>query len=173
MDVPTSTTDDCESWRQGREAVWSRRVLLTGMTAVIAAAAVGWLGNKDGTVSASGGGYDLELLYARTARAGLDVPWQATVRHPGGFPGDTVTLGVTAAYFDIFETQGFHPAIADATRDARMVYLSFTKPPGDTLVVSYDAYIQPISQIGRSGTLAVVVDQRPVVSIDFTTTLMP
>jgi hypothetical protein len=41
------------------------------------------------------------------------------------------------------------------------------------LIVSYDAYIQPASQVGRDGTLAVRKDGRDVASVDFTTWMAP
>ena len=82
-------------------------------------------------------------------------------------------LAVTADYFDIYETQGFFPEPDSQTRDGRTLYLTFTAPPGDTLVVSYDAYIQPSSQVGRDGTLAVREDGRDVASVDFATWLAP
>jgi len=173
MDVPSSTLDDLETIPEGKVAVWSRRSLLAGLTAILVAAAAKLLGGRTDRVGASGGGYVLGLTYASVSRAGLDVPWHVELRHAGGFPGDTVTLAITGTYFDIYETQGFHPTPSDETRDGDVLYLSFSKPPGDTLVVDYDAYIQPISQQGRSGRLSVVVDHRDVVSVDFTTRLMP
>lgn len=173
MQLPTSTYDHLETGGEARRAIWSRRGLLVALFGLVGAGAVGLLGDTDVRKRASGGGYDLELFYPRSARAGLDVPWEVTVRHPGGFAGDNVTLAVTGTYFDIYETQGFHPDPTESTRDGRWLYLSFTKPDGDTLVVAYDAYIQPSSQRGRSGTLAVVADGRRVVSLDFETTLLP
>ena len=53
------------------------------------------------------------------------------------------------------------------------LYLTFDTPPADTFVLAYDAYIQPASQVGRSGTVAVVEDGRQVGSLDFQTTLLP
>ncbi|MDQ3629089.1 MAG: hypothetical protein M3419_09825 [Actinomycetota bacterium] len=67
--------------------------------------------------SASGGGYRLDLDYPRVARAGLDITWRVTVTHDGGFDAP-ITLAVTADYFDIYETQAFHPEPDSSTRDA-------------------------------------------------------
>ena len=53
-------------------------------------------------------GWTLSLEHAAVARAGLDVPFTATVTHDGGFE-KTITLAVTGDYFDIYETQGFNP----------------------------------------------------------------
>ncbi len=155
-----------------RSATWTRRGWMLLLAALVALGATGFLGVRTGTVTDSAGGYDLTLQYPEVARAGLDVRWQVTVRHPGGF-GKTVDLVVTGDYFDIFETQGMWPQPSAETRSARYVHWTFDPPAGDTLVVDFDAYIQPASQVGRDGTVAVVVDGRPVASVDFDTRLMP
>jgi hypothetical protein len=153
-------------------ALWLRRAALTAMALVVAAGLLSLLGVRTTTASAQGHGYDLSVRYPAVARAGLDTPWQVTVTHPGGF-GKQVTLAVTGDYFDIFETQGFHPEPADETRDAHTLYLSFTAPPGDTFVVDFDAYIQPSSQRGRSARVAVLDGGAPMASVDLDTRLMP
>jgi hypothetical protein len=67
------------------------------------------LGVHTTTATATANGWTLTLNYPRVARAGLDVQWQATVSHPGGF-GNDITLAITGDYFNIYETQGFHPS---------------------------------------------------------------
>jgi hypothetical protein len=80
---------------------------------------------------------------------------------------------VPASYFAIYESQRFFPEPSDETRDGDTLYLTFAKPPGDTLTVGYDAYIQPASQRGASATVSVLDDGRPAVSVDVHTTLFP
>jgi hypothetical protein len=153
-------------------ALWLRRAMLAAMALVVAADLFSLLGVRTSRAAAQRDGYSLTLRYPSVARAGLDTPWQVTVTHPGGF-GKQVTLAVTGSYFNIFETQGFHPEPSDETRDGETLYLTFTAPPGDTFVVDFDAYIQPSSQQGRSATLAVVDGGTPAVSVDFHTRLWP
>ena len=117
-------------------------------------------------------GWSLSLEYAAIARAGLDVPWAVTVTRDAGFDGD-VTLAVTGDYFDIYETQGFNPEPSDETRDGTTRFLTFAAPAGTTLVVSYDAYIQPSAQLGRSGTVSIVEDGRHLAPVTFRTVLLP
>lgn len=173
MSATSSTLVGLES-RGGRQsAAWGRRAVLSVLLAFVVAGAAGLLGVRSQTETVQGGGYSLSLEHAVVARAGLDVPFQVTVRHPGGF-GDSLTLAVTGDYFDIYETQGFTPDASAATRDANTLYLTFDAPPvGNTFTVSYDAYIQPSAQLGRDGTLSVQSGGRPVVSLDFTTHLLP
>jgi hypothetical protein len=153
-------------------AMWVRRTALTVMALVVAADLTGLLGVHTREATASRDGYMLTLHYPGVARAGLDTPWQVEVTHPGGF-GKQLTLAVTGDYFDIFETQGFHPNPSDETRDGHTLYLTFTAPPGDTFVVDFDAYIQPASQQGRSATVALVDGTTPLVSVSYRTRLLP
>ncbi len=172
MDVPSSTLEDIEARGEGNWAVWSRRGYLIALLVLVLAGLGGFLGVRTVTESTEEGGYALSLHYATTARAGNDVPWEVTVTHAGGF-GKDLTLAVTGDYFDIYETQGFTPEPTEETRDADTLYLTFAAPPGDTLVVSYDAYIQPSSQVGRDGTLSVVENGAAVASVTFDTVLLP
>jgi hypothetical protein len=149
------------------------RTALVGVLAlVVAAGATGLLGVRSGTDTASAGGWTLSVTSARVARAGLDVPWKVDVHRDGGFAGP-VTLAVTADYFDIFESQGLDPEPASETSDGDRLYWTFDPPPGDRLSIDFDAYIQPSSQLGASGEVAVLVDGAPVVTVPFRTWLVP
>lgn len=172
MRIPASTLEGLESADEGRIAVWTRRGFLTLLLCFVLAGVLGLLGVRSSTARASEDGWTVSVLHASVSRSGLDTPWEVTVTHAGGFSGD-VTLAVTADYFDIFETQGFNPEPSDESRDGTTRYLTFKAPPGDTLKVSFDAYIQPASQVGRSGTLSVVDGGRRLASVDFKTFLMP
>jgi hypothetical protein len=153
-------------------ALWLRRAMLTAMALAVAAGLLSLLGVRTSSASAQGNGYQLTVRHPSVARAGLDTTWQVTVVRPGGF-GKEITLAVTGDYFDIFETQGFHPQPADETRDRHTLYLTFTAPPGDTFVVDFDAYVQPASQQGRSATVAVLSGGRSMASVDIDTHLFP
>ena len=155
-------------------ATWTRRATLGVLALVVVAALAGLLGVHTATASATADGWSLTLRYPATARAGLDVTWQATVTHPGGL-GKTVTLAVTGDYPNLFETQGFHPEPAEETRDSSTLYLTFTAPPGDTFVVDFDTYVQPASQAGSAGTLSVVdhATLTPLTTVPFRTHLAP
>lgn len=172
MQVPESTIQGLETPAQGVLAIWCRRAVLVLLLVFVLAGLTGFLGVRTATERDEAAGYSIELRHATTARSGLDVPWQATVTREGGF-GKELTLAVTGDYFDIFETQGFTPEPAESTRGEDTLYLTFTAPPGDTFVVSYDAYIQPSSQLGRDGSLSVLEDGRPVTTVDFDTMLWP
>jgi hypothetical protein len=171
--VPETTLEGLETRRQDVAGAWWRRAFLVLLTLVVAAGLAGLLGVRDATASAEEDGWSLRVRYAAVAQSGLDVPFEMTVRHAGGL-GQQVTLAVTGDYFDIYETQGFHPEPSGETRDGATLYLTFDAPPsGETMTVSYDAYIQPAAQLGRKATVAVWVDHRRVAPVELRTRLVP
>ena len=172
--LPDTTLQGLETRRQDIAGAWWRRAFMDALTLVLVAGLAGWLGVRVATASASDSGWSLDVRYAATARAGLDVPLEMPVRHEGGFGGKTVTLAFTSDSFDIFETQGFHPSPSDETRDGKTLYLTFNAPPsGDTFVAAYDAYIQPASQVGRTATIGVIDQGDEVAVVHVHTRLLP
>jgi hypothetical protein len=153
--------------------VWARRSMLLLMLLLVVAGLLSLLGVHSWETSTEANGYRLDLVYPRLARPGLDAPWQVTVSHPGGFLKGQLTLAVSGHYFDLYESQGFRPAPTDETRDGNTYYLTFTAPPGDVFRLYFDAYIQPGSQAGRSGWVAVVDQGHVVARTDFSTWLWP
>jgi hypothetical protein len=153
-------------------SVWARRSMLALMALALLAALLTTLGVHSSTASTESAGWRVDVIYPRVARAGLDVPWEVTVTHPGGF-GKEVELAVSGHYFDLYESQGLRPEPTDETRAGDAYYLTFTAPPGDTFRVYFDAYIQPGSQSGRSGWVAVVDGGRMLARTDFSTWLWP
>lgn len=172
VDLPASTLEPVESRHADRVGVWIRRLLALLLTVLVGLGLAGYLGVRVEVTRAEEAGYELELRHASIARAGIDVPWEVTLRSEDGF-GPEVQLAVTGDYFAIYETQGFMPEPTEVTRDDDLLLLTFAAPPGDTLVVAYDAYIQPASQVGRGGTLSVVAEGQRLAELAFRTRLLP
>jgi hypothetical protein len=170
--VEVSTLGDVKDAAEIRRGRLGRRLGTAAIAVFVAAGLVGVFGVRTGSVSASGGGYRLTVEYPAVARAGLDTLWRVTVHHPGGFDGP-ITIATTADYFDIFETQGFYPGPSDETVDGDRYLQTFEPPTGDTFVLTFDAYVQPASQTGRTATTAVVVGGRDAVSVSYRTRLVP
>ena len=168
-----TTAQDVRS-RNHKVAVWLRRGSLVALGLLLILALSGLFGVHTRETTTSRNGYTMTLRYPGIARAGLDVPWQVTITHPGGF-GKGLTLAVSGNYFDLFETQGFHPQASDETRDGHYLYLTFSPPPGDTFVVYFDAYIQPASQRGQGARVAITrgVSHTQLAWIDYHTWLWP
>jgi hypothetical protein len=176
---PWTDTDDGSTLRPVRDAHdvqrnrrW-RAASVIALWAVVIAGAIGLLGVRSHTVHATGSGYRADFTYASVARPGWDVPWHLVIRHPGGFGEGLVTVAVSRSMFDIYETQGFHPSPDSETADGEYVYLEFSPPPGDTLVVDFDAYIQPTSQIGRTTTIKLITGGQERLRLHARTLLLP
>ncbi|HEY7104486.1 MAG TPA: hypothetical protein VH573_22840 [Mycobacteriales bacterium] len=167
-----STLRDVRRSADGPGPRWGRQVSLALLLVVVVAGAIGIFGVHSSTVSARTNGYLLSVTYARTARAGLDVPFTVRAQHTGGFPS-SITLAVSTDYFRVFETQGFYPDADSATNDGRFVYLTFTPPSGDDVVLDFDAYIQPGAQRGKSATVELIVRGSTVATVRLHTWLVP
>lgn len=168
-----STLDDVRPSAKGPHPHWGRRVGLSILLLIVLLGAVGALGVHSHTNSSSAGGYTLSVTYPQVARAGLDTPWRARVHRAGGVNAD-LTLAVSSAYFRLFETQGFYPTPDSTTNDGDYVYMQFTKlRPGRDFVLEYDTYIQPASQLGKSGTVRLIIGGHEVVRTSFHTWLVP
>jgi hypothetical protein len=167
-----STLADVRPVARGPRPVLAKRLLVGLLSVIVLAGAAGLFGVRSRETSASAAGWTVSVTYAIVARAGLDVPWQVVVHRDGGFTGP-VTLTVTADYFDIFESQGLDPEPTTETADGDKLYWTFDPPAGDELAVDFDAYIQPSSQIGASGEVAVLDGGSPVVTVPFRTWLVP
>lgn len=173
VDEDDSTLRPIRSMRLAKRARQGRRVAIVALWLIVIAGGVGVFGVHSRTVSASRGGVEASLTYAGIARAGWDVPWHLVISKEGGFGTGSVTVAVSRSFFDIYETQGFHPSPDSETSDAGYVYLEFAPPPGDTLVIDYDAYIQPTAQVGRTSDLKVITDGVERVSVRWHTFLFP
>ena len=157
----------------GPQPHWGRRAGLGILLVVVLLGAFGALGVHSRTTTSSSNGYTLSVTYPQVARAGLDTPWRARVHRAGGVNTD-LTLAVSSAYFRMFETQGFYPNPDSATNDGDYVYMRFTNlRPGGDFVLEYDAYIQPASQIGKSGTVRLLIGGQEVARTSFHTWLVP
>jgi hypothetical protein len=167
-----STFADVAPPRSGKRAQYIRRAVLTLLAVVVAAGAVGV--HTGSAQASSSDGWSLKVWYPHVARAGLDVEFRVQVHHDGGFGDNDITLALSRRYFDIFETQGFHPDADKSTSDGRLIYLTFNPPPsGDDFTVDYDAYIQPAAQLGRHAELSLVDDQIKRLTVNFHTWLVP
>jgi hypothetical protein len=148
--------------------------LLVGLAVVDAFDVADVYGVKTDHVTASGGGYTLDVRYGTVSRPALATPFEITVTKPGGFDGP-VALAVDRGYLAIWDENGLDPDPSESSTDAEFVYWVFEPPAlGETLVVSYDARIEPAVQSGKSGSVAIVDDDGSrLVSVRFRTRVLP
>lgn len=158
--------------RRGRAG---RRAFIAGLAAFLGLGALNVYGVRTGTTTASAGGHELTVSYAKVSRPGLATPWSFEVRRPGGFP-QGLTVAVTSSYFDAFDENGISPTPVEETDDGERTVWQLAPSAGDAITVSFDARVEPGVQLTRvKGRVEVLAGPAgpPVVGVDFSTFVMP
>ncbi|MFY9488490.1 MAG: hypothetical protein WAP35_07345 [Solirubrobacterales bacterium] len=151
---------------------WLRRAATTALFVFLLLGAASVFGVRDGDISATGGGYKLTVHHAEMTRPGLDTPWSVRVERSAGFDGP-IELRTTAAYFELFDENGYTPAPDAIRKDGKYVVMEFARPEGNELVVSFDGRTSPAVQSGSSAETAILEDGAPVVAVNYRTRVMP
>ncbi len=139
---------------------------------LVGAGAAGAFGVRSATRSASGDGQTLTVVYPSVARPGLAVPFGFDLVRPDGFTGP-VTVEVSGSYLRALDQNATDPQPNASTADGEAVEWEFDAPSGDRLSVRLDARIEPGVQWKRSGWIAVLEGDEPVVRVDYRTWILP
>jgi len=83
--------EDALSEREARRFRNVRRVGIAFLVLLVALGASGLFGQKTKTVTATGGGYTLTMVYPSVVRPGVDVRFEIEVSNPHGF-GDSLSI---------------------------------------------------------------------------------
>lgn len=168
-----STLDDVPEAGSRRSLLW-RRVGVVALSLLVAGGLFGVFGDRLNVVEGdSGDSIHLAVTYASVTRPGQDVTFEIEVTDPAGLDSE-VTLAINPEYLSLYETQGWYPDPSDQSRDGEWLYLTFATERRTTMVIGFDAYIQPDQVRGRQGRVAVVGDDGvPRAPVTFTTTLFP
>ena len=171
-----STLPPWSSPSNRRPAYAATTVALTGLlllAVVDAATPVAVFGVSSTTARADGDGLELAVTYGEVSRPALATPFDIEVRRAGGFD-EPVRVAVDHDYLRMWDENGLSPAPSAETVMGPWLVWEFDPPIGDTLLVTYDARIEPAAQSGRAGSVAILdPDDRPVVQVDFTTHVRP
>ena len=156
-----------------RRARSARRGGIVMLAIIVGAGLSGFLGIRSATVTAAGGGYQLEVTHAQVTRAGIAVPFHARATHPGGFDGP-LTLAISEGLLERFDFQNFYPNPAKETASGQYVYYEFDPPPGDVFELNLDARTAP-DQNGSTTVYrtALIVDDAPVAEVSFRVWVVP
>jgi len=134
--------------------------------------ALNTLGPDEGHVTASGGGFDLDVEYPSLTRPALASVFRIAVRRAGGFD-EPVQVAVSRKYLEAWDLNGVLPAPAAETSLREWVIWEFDPPPGDDLLVTYESRVEPGQQSSVRGAVAVMVEDEPVAQVRFTTVMRP
>jgi hypothetical protein len=167
-----STDPDSVTVRSQRRARSGRRALLTILAAFVLLGATSLLGPHTSTRQASGGGYDLKVVYPAVTRPGLAVRWIVFVHRSGGF-GGPIQLATTATYFNLFDFADIDPDPSKQIATGELSIWEFDPPPGEIIRIAFDGRLEPARQHGSIATTSVMEGDQPVVSIRYETRVMP
>ncbi|MFO7299342.1 MAG: hypothetical protein DIU67_004020 [Actinomycetes bacterium] len=172
--VEPSTRPHDEAGLDGTDR-WLRIASLSVIVVLVGAGLLGLLGLRVGTVTAAGGGLELEVRHASVTRPGIATPFVVKVSSSDGSPLPAlVTIRIDRSYLEILDENGIDPDPTTSFQDERWTWWGFAVPEGaQGVLVGFDARLQPSSQVGRRGTVAVEVDGQEVVSAEILTVVMP
>lgn len=138
-------------------------------------AAASLLGVRTGTVTAEADGYSIEVLRAQVSRPGLATPFGVEISTVDGSDlPQVITLKLDTSYLSIFDFNGLEPTPSASFSTDRWTWWSFDVPPDQaSLHVALDARLEPSVQWARSGSAALEIDGVNLVSVGFTTWVMP
>lgn len=167
-----NTAPDNVDLPRARLARLGRRIFLALLVVFIALGAAGVFDVNLTSVEAVGGGYEIQVRYAKTTRPGLATPWFLEVRHAGGFDGP-ITIATTSEYFEHFDENGLNPDPSSVTQTDDLMIWEFEPPDGETLRVSFDARWEPGWRRPATGTTMLLVNGVSVVEVDYETKGLP
>jgi len=147
--------------------------LIIGLAALDGLGLVDAFGVDHATVSASADGTTLEVVYPDVTRPALASPLRITLHREGGWGDQPVTIAIDRSYLEIWDVNGIIPAPASESTDGPLVLWEMEPPEGDTLVVTYEARIEPAVQSSRRGRVWLVEDGEKVLGVRFTTHVRP
>jgi hypothetical protein len=169
-----ATTDpkDALSEREARRFRNLRRVGIAFLALLVALGATGVLGQKSRSLSASGRGYTLTVLYPSVVRPGDDVRFEIEVSNPRGF-GDSLSIGLAHHYFDIFDLNSLRPDPDSSSSNGSTLVYTWDSPKGTSFRFSLDMYAEYGEHLGLSGTTSVLTGGSPAVTVRYHTRWVP
>jgi hypothetical protein len=170
--TPLPTDPDRVPSRRLRRDRAVRRVAIAALAVFVLAGLVGVFGYRTGSLTASGGGYELRLSYPLVGRPGVPVQWILHVHRDGGLPSK-LTIGTSIGYFDLLEMNSIEPEPSGMTSVSGRVLWTFDTPGGEDMTILVDAYVSPNARRGASATTAILEDGAQAVSLSFRTRVAP
>lgn len=159
-------------------AGWNRfdrvlRVLSMGVIVVIVLGALlGVAGLRTSSASGTNGAIDVVVTYAEVTRPGISTPFRIEVTSTTGEPLPAqLTIEIGDDYLSMFDENGVDPAPDFEYFDGEALAWTYEVDDETTLVVDFDARLQPNIHRGRDASVTVSgPDSEPVV-IRFHTTV--
>lgn len=130
------------------------------------------VGVRTAAVRDQADGVMLAVTYASVTRSGLATPWRVEVRSEAGFEGP-VTLTTSADYFERFDFNQWYPEPSGTALRGPLLVLTFDRPQGDVLLLSFDGRASPTFGLASAATTSLDTDGLPRLSVSYRTWVMP
>lgn len=161
-----------------RQRRWLHRLVLGALWLVLGLVVLDGLdvvevvGPDEAVVRAAGAGYELEVEHPSTSRPALASLLRIRIEQEGGFD-EPLQIGITRHYLEAWDVNGILPAPSAETAVGPWIIWEFDPPPGEELVITYEARFEPGLQADRAGAVAVFEEDEPVLRVDWTTRIRP
>lgn len=158
--------------RRGR---FVRRAAVTALVLFVLAGLLNVFGHRNGTATSSTDRWELTVTHPSVTRGGLPGNMTMELRRLDGddLPQE-LEIRSRADYFSIFDENGLDPQPESSWVDGDDLVWTFRPPPDSaSLVVAFDARMQPNARWSHRGRSTVVVEGEPVVGVDYRTWVVP
>lgn len=170
---PTVDEQEAADHTTARRARLVRRVILVVLVVFVGLGLTGMLGYREGTTSASGGGYELRVDYPQITRGGLPTRWAATITRSDGGALPAVSLRINAAHLDLFDHNVVLPTPSDTWQTPDWTTWDFDAAGETELTVLLDMRTQPNVRWRHPGRVQLLVEDAVVAEVDYHTTVLP
>jgi hypothetical protein len=128
--------------RSSSRSKWGRRVVMGVIGAFVAAGAVGLLGVRTVTTTASSGNITAQVRHPGVTRPGLAAAWELRITSPDGFD-EPIVVRQRFRYHNDFDFNGMEPVPASSTSDGGWIEWEWDAPATTDFVVTVDARVEP------------------------------
>lgn len=173
--APSSTTHELEPGGRSTTDGIIHYAFVVFVVGVLVFGLLDLLGPRDAVVQASGERLEIALRYDRVIRPGLAATWELEVTTTDGGPlPPEVEVRTSSSYLDVFDENGIGPEPRDQTADAQDAVWTFDTDPGArSLVVAFDARVQPGWRAPVEGTTTVTAGDAPPLAVRYRTWILP
>ena len=170
--IDLSSMQSKDAVRRGRMV---RRAVITVVVLFVLAGLLNVFGHKDRTSTAITDHWHLSVTHASVSRGGLASNWSLELRRLDGedLP-EELEVRSRADYFAIYDENGLDPEPESSWVDGDDLVWTYRPPPDSaSLVIDFDARLQPNARWRHPGRTTIVVAEDPVVSVGYETWAVP
>lgn len=168
----TEPDESSRSWIRFDEGL--RYIAYAVVFGAVIASLSGFAGLRTREVTATNDDLTLTVTYAQITRPGIATPFEIAIDREGSATlPDELSVEVPSEYMDMFDENGLDPEPETATSDGTTETWTFRPGEAPTLVIDFDARLQPNIHSGRSATVSVSAPGSESVEVRLRTWVLP